>query len=183
MRGVKIIVAAGLVAVASLGLVACSSDSDSSSSSSDTKASTTTTTAKCDNTIVDTAAGNADFSTLVSAVQQADLVDTLNAEGPYTVFAPTNAAFAKIDPATLQGILGDKEKLTKILTYHVLGSKVTSSDLQPTQTVATVEGSDVTITADASGAKINDANITTTDIETCNGVIHVIDTVLVPPDA
>ena len=183
MRGVKIIVAAGLVAVASFGLAACSSDSDSSSSSSDTKASTTTTTAKCDPTIVDVAAGNPDFSTLVSAVQQADLVDTLNAEGPYTVFAPTNAAFAKIDPATLQGILGDKEKLTKILTYHVLGSKVTSSDLQPTQTVATVEGSDVTITADASGAKINDANITTTDIPACNGVIHVIDTVLLPPAA
>jgi len=184
MRTPKLMLAATLVVVASLGLAACSSDDDSSSKSSDqTSKSTSTTTAQCDGTIVDVAAANPDFSTLVSAVQQAGLVDTLNGEGPFTVFAPTNDAFAKIPAADLQAILADKEQLTKILTYHVVPAKVMAADLQPTQTVKTVEGQDVTITVTDGVAKINDATITTTDVPACNGVIHVIDTVLVPPAA
>lgn len=185
MRGVKVTVASALVVVASLGLAACSDDDDSSSKSSDqtSESTTSSTEASSEGTIVEVASANPEFSTLVSAVEAAGLVETLNGEGPYTVFAPTNAAFEKIPADTLQAILADKEQLTKILTYHVVPGKVLSSDLQPTQTVKTVEGQDVTITVTDGVAKINDATITTTDIETSNGVIHVIDTVLTPPAA
>lgn len=132
-------------------------------------------------TIVGAAAADPQFSTLVSAVTAAGLVDTLNGKGPFTVFAPTNAAFDKIPADQLQAILADKDKLTKILTYHVLPGKVLSKNLKKKQTVKTVEGSPATITVKKSGAKIEDAKIIKTDIKTSNGVIHVIDTVILPP--
>jgi uncharacterized surface protein with fasciclin (FAS1) repeats len=133
-------------------------------------------------TIAGAAASDPQFSTLVSALTAAGLVDTLNGDGPFTVFAPTNDAFAEIPEAELQAILADKDKLTKILTYHVLPAKVLSKNLKKKQTVTTVEGSPVTIVVKKkSGAKIEDAKIVETDVKTSNGVIHVIDRVILPP--
>jgi len=161
----------------SMGFAACSSDSET------TEKPTTTTAAptKCDNTIVDVAAGNADFSTLVTAVKAAGLVDTLNGKGPFTVFAPTNEAFAKIPAADLNAILGDKTKLTSILTYHVVAGKIMAADLKPgSQKVPTVNGETAEVVVSDAGVTYAGANVVKTDIETCNGVIHVIDTVALP---
>jgi uncharacterized surface protein with fasciclin (FAS1) repeats len=132
-------------------------------------------------TVVDVAAGNPDFSTLVEAVKAAGLVETLSGDGPFTVFAPTNDAFAKIPEDQLDAILADREQLTKILTYHVVPGRILAADLQPSQKVATVQGQEVEITVTDGTATINGANIVTTDIEASNGVIHVIDTVILPP--
>ena len=130
--------------------------------------------------IVDTAVAAGNFSTLVAAVTAAGLVDTLKSAGPFTVFAPTNEAFAKIPKATLDGLLADKAALTKILTYHVVAGKVMASEVVAMHSAKTVEGSDVIIKAEQSGVHINDAKVIATDIECDNGVIHVIDTVLMP---
>lgn len=140
----------------------------------------TGTSLAMDKDIVDTAAGNADFETLVAAVQAAGLVDTLKGEGPFTVFAPTDDAFAALG-TTVDELLKpeNKDKLTAVLTYHVVPGKVMSTDLTDDAMVATVQGSDVTIDLD-NGPMVNDANVTTADIETSNGVIHVIDKVIVP---
>ncbi|MBO6638943.1 MAG: fasciclin domain-containing protein [Roseitalea sp.] len=130
--------------------------------------------------IVDTAAANDDFETLVAAVQAAGLVETLKGDGPFTVFAPTDDAFAAIG-TTVEELLKpeNKDALTAVLTYHVVPGKVMSSDLTDDATVATVQGQDITIDLD-NGPMINDANVVTADIETSNGVIHVIDKVIVP---
>jgi uncharacterized surface protein with fasciclin (FAS1) repeats len=134
-------------------------------------------------TVAEIATSNDDFSTLVTAVGAAGLADTLNGSGPFTVFAPTNEAFAKLPPDQLQAILADRALLTKILTYHVLPDRVLSKDLKKRQTVETVEGSPVEIIKKKKGAFIEGARITATDIKGSNGVVHVIDTVIVPPDA
>lgn len=133
-------------------------------------------------TIVAVAAGNPDFSTLVAAVKAAGLVDTLNSAGPFTVFAPTNAAFAKLPAGTVESLLKpeNKAKLTAILTYHVVAGKVTAADVVKLKSADTVNGKAVKITAGHHGVKVNDANVTATDIKASNGVIHVIDTVLIP---
>jgi uncharacterized surface protein with fasciclin (FAS1) repeats len=133
--------------------------------------------------VVDTAAANEDFSTLVAAVQAAGLVDALKGEGPFTVFAPVNAAFEPLAAdGTLDTLLADPSgDLTKILLYHVVPGKVMSSDLSDGLQADTLEGSPVTFTISDSGAMVNDANIVAADIEVSNGVIHVIDKVLVPP--
>ncbi len=134
--------------------------------------------------IVDTAAGNKDFSTLVAAVQAAGLVETLKSKGPFTVFAPTNAAFAKLPAGTVESLLKPENKamLVKILTYHVVSGKVLAADVVKLdgKMVKTVQGSDVTVTVAGGKVKVNDSNVIATDIETSNGVIHVIDTVLLP---
>jgi uncharacterized surface protein with fasciclin (FAS1) repeats len=116
-------------------------------------------------------------------VTAAGLGDTLNGSGPFTVFAPTNEAFAKLPPDQLQAILANPALLTKILTYHVVPDRVLSKDLKKRQTVETVEGSPVEIVKKKKGAFIEGARITATDIKASNGVVHVIDTVIVPPDA
>ena len=144
--------------------------------------SSTTTAPASSQTIVDIAASNPDFSTLVTAVTAAGLGSTLSGTGPFTLFAPTNAAFAKIPPTDLNAILADKAKLTKILTYHALSGKVMAGDLKKKQKPETVEGSKVLIKTSKKGATIGDAKIVKTDIVGKNGVIHVIDTVLLPPD-
>jgi uncharacterized surface protein with fasciclin (FAS1) repeats len=128
--------------------------------------------------IIETAIANPDFSTLVTAIKAADLVETLSGTGPFTVFAPTNAAFAKIPEATLKAVLEDKEKLTSILTYHVVSGAVMSKDVTTLTEAKTVQGSMVHIDT-KSGVMINDAKVITADIECSNGVIHVIDTVLI----
>jgi uncharacterized surface protein with fasciclin (FAS1) repeats len=133
--------------------------------------------------IVDVAAGNPDFSTLVTAVKAAGLVDTLKGAGPFTVFAPTNAAFAKIPKAKLDAILKDKALLTKILTYHVVPGKVMAADvvkLKNGTKVKTVEGSEIKVSVKPA-VKVNNAKVIKTDVTASNGVIHVIDTVILPP--
>ena len=128
--------------------------------------------------IVDTAVAAGSFKTLAAALQAAGLVDTLKGKGPFTVFAPTDDAFAKVPKADLDALLKDKAKLTAVLTYHVVSGKVMSKDIKPGK-VKTVQGSDVTI-ATAGGVTVDAAKVTTADIVADNGVIHVIDTVLIP---
>ena len=129
--------------------------------------------------IVDTAVNAGDFTTLVAAVKAADLVDTLKGKGPFTVFAPTDAAFAKLPEGTVDELLKDTPKLKKILTYHVVSGKVMAADVKKMKSATTVEGSDVKINT-SKGVKVNDSTVTSADVATDNGVIHVIDTVLMP---
>jgi uncharacterized surface protein with fasciclin (FAS1) repeats len=131
--------------------------------------------------IVDTAVGAGSFTTLVAAVEAAGLVETLKGEGPFTVFAPTDDAFAALPAGTVEELLKpeNKDQLTAILTYHVVPGKVMSGDLSNGMTAATVQGGEVTIMTEG-GVKVNDANVTTADIEASNGVIHVIDKVIMP---
>ena len=131
--------------------------------------------------IVDTAVGAGSFGTLVAAVQAAGLVETLKGEGPFTVFAPTDDAFAALPEGTVQSLLlpENKEKLTSILTYHVVSGKVMSSDLTNNMMAETVQGGQVKIMT-YGGVTVNDANVVTADIEASNGVIHVIDAVILP---
>ena len=133
--------------------------------------------------IVDIASGNPDFSILVAALQEAELVETLQGEGPFTVFAPTDAAFTQLlsDLGVSASYLLGHPQLAEILTYHVVAGKVMSTDLTDGMTPATVNGETITIDLDG-GVKVNDANVTTADIEASNGVIHVIDKVLIPSD-
>ena len=138
--------------------------------------------------IVDIAAANPDFSTLVAAVEAAGLVDTLKGPGPFTVFAPTNAAFAALPAGTVDTLLlpENKDELTRILTYHVVPGQITSDQIIGTRSdVATVQGRTVHVNGQAGGkygsaVRVNDANVTTADIIATNGVIHVIDKVLMP---
>ncbi|MGI9317574.1 MAG: fasciclin domain-containing protein [bacterium] len=129
--------------------------------------------------IVDTAVSAGSFNTLATALTEAGLVDTLKGEGPFTVFAPTDEAFAKLPEDQLASILADKELLTSILTYHVVPGKVMASDVAGIDTAATVQGQSISINTD-SGVMVDSAKVIQTDIEASNGVIHVIDTVLVP---
>ncbi|MCD6043354.1 MAG: hypothetical protein K0R40_2957 [Burkholderiales bacterium] len=129
--------------------------------------------------IVDTAVASGQFNTLVEAVKAAGLADTLKGEGPFTVFAPTDAAFAKLPAGTLESLLNDKEKLAQILTYHVVAGKVMSSDVT-TGAVPTVQGQTLNVVADSGGVKVNEANVVTADVVASNGVIHVIDAVVLP---
>ena len=172
------------VATAGLTLGACSSNSASS---------TTTTTmapapapAPASKTIAEIASANPDFSTLVTAVKAAGLVDTLNGTGPYTVFAPTNAAFAALPAGTVETLLKPENKatLTKILTYHVVAGKNMAADIMP-GTRTTAQGGTITVSTENGKVILTDgkggkATVTKTDIEASNGVIHVIDAVLQP---
>jgi uncharacterized surface protein with fasciclin (FAS1) repeats len=129
--------------------------------------------------IVDTAKSAGSFNTLVTAVQAAGLVDTLKGPGPFTVFAPTDAAFAKIPPEKLDALLKDKAALTKVLTYHVVPGKVTAADVKP-GAVKTVEGSPLKVSVNGGKVMVNDAHVAKTDVMADNGVIHVIDSVVMP---
>ncbi len=165
------------IAVASLGVVACGS------SDSETTASTTaTTTAMTDETIAAVATGNKDLSTLVAALTAADLVTTLEGTGPYTVFAPTDAAFADIQ-STVDTLLepDNKTDLQQVLTYHVVPGTYTAADLTDGQKLKTVEGQDLTVSITDGVVKVNDATVEATDSTASNGVVHVINKVLVPP--
>ena len=128
--------------------------------------------------IVDTAVSAGNFKTLVTALKAADLVPTLKGNGPFTVFAPTDEAFAKIPKADLDALLKDKAKLKAVLAYHVVPGKVMSKDLKAGK-VTTVQGSDVTIST-MGGAMVNNAKVVSADVAADNGVIHAIDTVLMP---
>lgn len=129
--------------------------------------------------IVDTAIAAGSFNTLVKAVQAAGLVDALKGEGPFTVFAPTDEAFAKLPAGTLESLIQDKEKLTAILTYHVVSGKHMADDVVKKSSIATLQGQSITVNT-SSGVKVDNANVVKTDIQTRNGVIHVIDSVILP---
>ena len=131
--------------------------------------------------IVDTAVAAGSFKTLVTAVKAAGLVETLKGPGPFTVFAPTDAAFAKLPPGALEELLKDPAKLKAVLTYHVVSGNVMAADVVKMTSAKTVEGADVTISAVGGKVKVNNANVVKTDIKCTNGVIHVIDTVIMPP--
>lgn len=128
--------------------------------------------------IVDTAVAAGSFKTLATALQAAGLVDTLKGKGPFTVFAPTDEAFAKVPKADLDALLADKAKLTAVLTYHVVPGKVMAADVKAGK-VKTVQGSEITV-ATTGGVKVDAANVVKTDIVADNGVIHVIDSVIMP---
>lgn len=128
--------------------------------------------------IVDTANAAGNFTTLTKALKEAGLVDTLKGKGPFTVFAPTDEAFAKLPPGALDSLLKDKEKLKKVLTYHVVPGKVMAKDVKAGE-VATVQGGKLKVDT-ASGVKVDNAMVTKTDIVASNGVIHVIDAVVMP---
>ena len=130
--------------------------------------------------IVDTAVAAGSFKTLATALTEAGLVDTLKGKGPFTVFAPTDDAFAKLPKGTLEALLKDKKKLTAILTYHVVAGKVMAADAAKLKTAKTVNGKSLTIKAKDGAVTINGAKVIKADIEASNGVIHVIDTVLLP---
>ena len=132
--------------------------------------------------IVDTAVGAGSFKTLVAAVKAAELVETLKGKGPFTVFAPTNEAFAKLPKETLESLLKpeNKDKLAAILTYHVVAGKVTAADVVKLTEAKTVNGKSVKITVENGVVKIDGAKVTKTDVPCSNGVIHIIDTVILP---
>lgn len=129
--------------------------------------------------IVDTAVNAGSFGTLVAAVKAAGLVETLKGAGPFTLFAPSDEAFAKLPAGTVDSLLKDIPKLKQILTYHVVSGKVMASDVVKLKSATTVQGSDVKIYA-SQGVKVNNSNVTTPDVAADNGVIHIIDTVLIP---
>jgi len=128
--------------------------------------------------IVDTAVAAGDFKTLAVALEKAGLIDTLKGKGPFTVFAPTDAAFAKVPKKDLDALLADKSKLASVLTYHVVPGTVMAKDVKAGK-VKTVQGSDLTLST-SDGVKVDGANVVKTDIVADNGVIHVIDSVVVP---
>jgi len=132
--------------------------------------------------IVDTAVAAGQFKTLAAALQAAGLVDTLKGEGPFTVFAPTDAAFAKLPKGTVEDLLKpeNKAKLTAILTYHVVSGKVMAADVVKLTSAKTVQGGSAKVSTMGGGVMIDDSHVTKTDIATSNGVIHVIDTVMMP---
>jgi len=197
----RFIRAVALIAITGLAVAACGDDSDGDAETSTAAAVTTVaaettmtpettiapdTTMAESGTIVDVAAAAGDFSTLVAAVEAAGLTETLSGPGPFTVFAPTDEAFAVALEAlglTADELLADTETLTSILTYHVIAGEVPSSDVvtMDGQSVPTVNGADVTITVDGDTVMVNDATVTAVDIAASNGVIHVIDSVLLPP--
>lgn len=129
--------------------------------------------------IVDTAISAGQFNTLVKAVKEAGLVDTLKGKGPFTVFAPTDEAFAKLPAGTVEALLKDKQKLTQVLTYHVVPGRVTSSQVKP-GAVKTVQGQSLKVRTDNGAVMVDDAKVVKADIMASNGVIHVIDTVVLP---
>ncbi|MFN0108237.1 MAG: fasciclin domain-containing protein [Blastocatellia bacterium] len=130
--------------------------------------------------IVDTAVAAGSFKTLAAALQAAGLIETLKGKGPFTVFAPTDEAFAKLPAGTVEALLKDKQKLTKILLYHVVSGSVMAKDVVKLKSAKTVQGSSVKITVKDGNVMVDNANVVKTDIAATNGVIHVIDSVILP---
>jgi uncharacterized surface protein with fasciclin (FAS1) repeats len=190
-----LLAASALAATAVVALSACSSSGEERISATPgapiaenapVLAQTPTTTAPTATTapaqdIVATAAAAGQFNTLAAALTAAGLVETLQGAGPFTVFAPTDAAFAKVPAGTLNALLADKAALAKVLTYHVVPGRVLSTDIQPGP-VTTVEGQPIQVAVEGGAVVLNgSAKVTTPDVLASNGVIHVIDSVLVPP--
>jgi uncharacterized surface protein with fasciclin (FAS1) repeats len=132
--------------------------------------------------VIDVAVAADDFNTLAAALTAADLIDTLKGDGPFTVFAPTDAAFAKLPEGTVENLLKpeNRDQLIAVLTYHVVPGKVTAADVVKLNNATTVNGDDVSIKVESGKVLINDATVVTTDIDASNGIIHVVDTVILP---
>lgn len=175
------VVVIAIVAIGAFFIFRNNKDDKKTTSNNTTQTQVQKETATETKNIVEVASSDPQFSTLVTAVKTAGLVDTLSGSGPFTVFAPTNAAFDKLPAGTLDSLLKDPAKLKSILTYHVVAGNVKAADVVKLTKATTVEGKDVTIKVDGSMVMINDANVTKTDITASNGTIHVIDTVLLPP--
>ena len=178
------LVAAGLIAI---GVAACGSSDPTPLPPTATPAPTATpvptaTPEPEPGTIVDIAVTDDRFETLVAALQAADLVETLQGEGPFTVFAPTDEAFAALSEGTVEALLGDIPALTDILLYHVVAGNAVAADVVTLDSVTTVQGDAVNITVDGDTVRLNEARVLITDIEAANGTIHVIDSVLIPPE-
>ena len=166
---------AGIVAV--VGLAACGDDDDAQPAGTGTMQEMTT-----GQDVVALAQGNRDLSTLVDAVTAADLATTLQGEGPFTVFAPTNQAFAAVGQDTLQSLLrpANKDQLTSVLTYHVVEGELKAADLRDGQTLETVQGQRLRVRVDGDTVRVGDARVVQADVDASNGVVHVIDEVLQP---
>lgn len=178
MKTINYLLALGLLVVTA----ACGSSTQTETETEAEVVVEETVIAEPMNDIVDLAVGTESLSTLVAALTAADLVETMQGDGPFTVFAPTNDAFAALPEGTLDNLLlpENKDQLIAILTYHVVPGKVMSTDLADGMKAATVNSAEVTITT-AGGAKVNGANVVSADIEASNGVVHVIDRVILPP--
>lgn len=173
----------GLIMILSVMATACSNETDNTVAPTQTATPPTqTATESTPGTIIEIAAGDSSFSTLVTAVKAAGLAETLSGQGPFTVFAPTDEAFAALPEGTLENLLKpeNSDSLRKVLTYHVVSGDLMAKDLSSGQ-VATVEGSTVEVQVSSNGVKVNNANVAKADIDATNGVIHVIDSVLLPP--
>jgi uncharacterized surface protein with fasciclin (FAS1) repeats len=173
--------------ICAAALTACSngetkSEETTTAAATEVKPETATPPAEAPKDVVDVAMGSADHSTLVAAVKAAGLVETLKGAGPFTIFAPTNAAFSALPAGTVDGLLKPEKKadLTKILTYHVVSGNVKAADLKDGQKVKTLQGEELTVSIKDGKVTINGANVTTADLSGSNGVIHVIDAVLMP---
>jgi len=171
----KLTIAASLLAL-SLSSIAAADPKASPTPSAPTKS----VDARASKDIVDTAVAAGSFTTLAKALTEAGLVETLKGKGPFTVFAPTDEAFAKLPKGTLDALLKDKKKLTAVLTYHVVAGTVKSGDVVKLKSAKTVNGQSVTVSVKDGAVSIDKAKVTKADIEASNGVIHVIDTVLLP---
>jgi uncharacterized surface protein with fasciclin (FAS1) repeats len=175
-----------VAAICTISLVACNGETEKKTEETATapvvKNDSTTKPAEVAKDVVDIAIGSADHSTLVTAVKAAGLVETLKGAGPFTIFAPTNAAFAALPAGTVDGLLKAEKKadLTNILTYHVVAGNVKAADLKDGQVVKTLQGTDLKVTIKDGKVAINGANVTAADLAGSNGVIHVIDAVLMP---
>ena len=174
----------GLLAIAAVTAftVACTSPEDSTPTPASTPVPTATPMAEvAENTIVDIAVEDGRFTTLVAALSAAGLVETLSGDGPFTVFAPTDSAFGALPSGTVEALLGDIPALTDVLTYHVVSGEVLAADVVTLSSATTLQGSEVSVRVENGNVFINDAQVVITDIVGTNGVIHVIDAVLLPP--
>ena len=175
----------GVAVLGVAGIAARCGDDDDGDDGTTASETTTTEAASEPATVVAAAQANPDLSTLVEAVTAAGLVETLSEPGPYTVFAPTNAAFEALPPGTLEDLLkpANKQQLTEILTYHVAEGEVLSSDLEDGQKIPTLQGEDLEITVDGDSVLVNGVAVETADVQTGNGVVHIIGEVLTPPSS
>lgn len=173
----------GSVALAILLVASACGGDDDGDAAATTAAATTeaATTEQMEMNIVETAVAAGEFTTLVDLVQQAGLADELSGAGPLTVFAPTDEAFAAVPQATLDALAEDPEQLERVLLYHVVDGEVTSDQVADGASAATLAGPEVAFTVDGSGVMVNEGTVVSADVMASNGVIHVIDTVLLPP--
>jgi uncharacterized surface protein with fasciclin (FAS1) repeats len=184
----KILSLFAIVAITAVMLTACNNEGEKKAEETATSAAKEETAAptpppvEAPKDVVDIAMGSADHGTLVAAVKAAGLAETLKGAGPFTIFAPTNAAFSALPAGTVDGLLKPEKKadLTKILTYHVVAGAVKAADLKDGQKVKTLQGGELTVSIKDGKVKINGANVTAADLSGSNGVIHVIDGVLMP---
>lgn len=179
-----------LTAIIGLVLAACAGEGGDEATTTTIVDSPTTTAEMAPSTemmeelsIIETAEAAGGFTTLLAAVEAAGLTETLDGEGPFTVFAPTDDAFAALPEGTVEALLEDPDALSNILLYHVVPGEVTAEQVTTLESATTVQGADIAISIEGDSVFVNDAQVTMTDIAASNGVIHVIDAVLMPPEA